>query len=102
MKGENVMVNLHSEEIDKLFEAILSLENTEECYEFFEDICTVRELQDMAQRLTVAKMLREGKSYQEISREKGASAATISRVNKCLLYGSGGYTAILEKLEGKK
>ena len=92
---------IHSKETDKLFEAILSLENTEECYRFFEDICTVKELLDISQRLEVARMLKTGKSYQEVSKETGASTATISRVNKCLLYGSGGYSLILEKMEAK-
>ena len=67
---------------------------------FFEDICTVKELQDISQRLSVAKMLKEGKSYQIISKETGASTATISRVNRSLCYGSGGYKSVLEKTEG--
>lgn len=92
---------IHSKETDKLFEAILKLENTDECYKFFEDICTVKELLDISQRLEVASMLKEGKSYQEVSKETGASTATISRVNKCLLYGSGGYSLILDKMEAK-
>lgn len=92
---------IHSKETDKLFEAILKLENTDECYKFFEDICTVKELLDISQRLDVARMLKKGKSYQEVSKLTGASTATISRVNKCLLYGSGGYSLILEKMEAK-
>ena len=83
---------------DNLFESILSLQSVDECYAFFEDICTVKELQDIAQRLVVAKMLKEGKSYQEVSRETGASTATISRVNKCLVYGGGGYETVLARL----
>ena len=78
---------------------MLLLEDTEECASFFEDICTVKEVQDIAQRLEVAKMLKEKKSYQTISKETGVSTATISRVNRCLLHGSGGYTKMLEKLE---
>lgn len=90
---------IHSLETDNLFKAILKLENVDECYKFFEDICTVKELLDISQRLQVARMLKSGKSYQEVSKETGASTATISRVNKCLLYGSGGYSLILEKTE---
>lgn len=92
---------IHSKETDNLFKAILSLENADECYKFFEDICTVKELLDISQRLEVAKMLKDGKSYQEVSKKTGASTATISRVNKCLLYGSGGYSLILDKTEAK-
>ena len=92
------MKNFHSESIDTLFEVILSLETVEECYDFFEDVCTIKELQDMSQRLDVALQLKKGKSYQEISKNTGASTTTISRVNRCLVYGNGGYNAILEKL----
>ena len=77
---------------------MLTLENTEECARFFEDLCTVREIRDLAQRLDVAISLRRGKNYQEISAQTGASTATISRVNKCLLYGNGGYAGVIEKL----
>ena len=90
------------ESAKELIKAILMLENEEECKAFFEDICTVKEIQDMCLRLTVAKELKKGKSYQDISKETGASTTTISRVNRCLLYGSGGYGNALEKLEGKK
>ena len=79
------------------FEAIMSLKTQEDCRVFFEDICTIKELQDISQRLKVASMLDEGKNYKEISDKTGASTATISRVNRCLNYGSGGYRAILEK-----
>ncbi|HHW31638.1 MAG TPA: hypothetical protein GXX20_08200 [Clostridiaceae bacterium] len=85
--------------IDRLFEAILLLENVDECYSFFEDVCTIAEIKAMAQRLEVAKMLRNKKTYQEISEETGASTATISRVNRCLNYGADGYRLILERLE---
>ena len=81
-----------------LYEAILQLETLEECYDFFEDICTVKELQDLAQRLDIALMLSEGKNFNLISSEVGASSATISRVNKCLMYGSG-YRTMLSKGE---
>ena len=84
---------------DRLFSAILKLSTIEECYNFFDDLCTIKEVQDMAQRLEVAKMLNENVSYIKISEKTGASTATISRVNKCLVYGSDGYKLALEKLE---
>lgn len=90
-----------TEETRELFSAVLSIENTDECGNFFADICTVKELQDLSQRFQVAKLLKSGKSYQEISKETGASTATISRVNRCLVYGSGGYKSVLDKLEDK-
>ncbi|MFA7637206.1 MAG: YerC/YecD family TrpR-related protein [Monoglobales bacterium] len=92
----------HSAETDALFEAIISINNVEECAKFFEDICTVKELQDLSQRFQVAKLLKSGKSYQEISGVTGASTATISRVNRSLVYGSGGYLSVLSKLEENK
>ena len=92
---------IKNEHIDNLFKAVLELSNTDECYMFFEDICTVSELNAIAQRLTVAQMLKNGKTYSEISDETGASAATISRVNRCLHYGADGYTLILERLAKK-
>lgn len=95
------MNTLHTPSNDRLFEAILKLESIEECYKFFEDICTIKELVDISQRLKVAEMLLAEKSYQEISRETGASTATISRVNRCLLYGSGGYRSVIEKLSSE-
>lgn len=90
---------IKSEKMDELFRAILSLETTEECYHFFEDICTVNELLSIAQRWEVAQMLHKNVTYNEISSETGASTATISRVNRCLHYGTGGYRAVLDKLE---
>jgi len=96
------MVNLHSESIDRLFEVILNLKTTEECYSSFEDICTIKELQDMAQRMDVAVLLDEGMNYQKISQQVNVSTATISRVSKCLNYGSGGYKAAIASLKGKK
>ncbi len=92
------MKSFHTEHTENLYRAILLLKDEAECRSFFEDICTVKELQDLAQRLQVARMLKEGKSYQEISRETGASTATISRVNKCLVYGSGGYDEVIARL----
>lgn len=92
---------IKNQHIDTLFKAILELENTEECYMFFEDICTVSELNAIAQRLEVARMLKNKKTYSEISEETGASAATISRVNRCLNYGADGYNLILERMVEK-
>lgn len=88
--------------IDSLFEAILVLENEEECYRFFEDICTVAELKSLAQRLEVAKMLRVDATYGAIAERTGASTATISRVKRALNYGADGYKTILERLDKKK
>ena len=96
------MFDMHNESLDRLFAAVLKLESVEECYRFFEDLCTIKEIREIAQRLDVATMLSEGKNYQEISALTGASTATISRVNKCLLYGNGGYAGILEKLKTKE
>jgi TrpR-related protein YerC/YecD len=84
-----------------LYSAILSLENEEDCKIFFEDICTMKELETMSQRLEVANLLSKGNNYQEISQKTGASTATISRVNKCLNYGAGGYNIVV-KSKGKK
>ena len=84
--------------MDKLFAAILLLENEEECYRFFEDICTVGELKAIAQRLEVAKMLAQDRTYTDIATDTGASTATISRVKRCLNYGADGYKLMLEKL----
>ena len=93
------MTNIHSDSIDKLFDAILSLKSREDCYNFFEDVCTIKEIQDMAQRLEVAFLLDEGKNYQEIAALTNVSTATISRVSKCLNYGSGGYRSIIDKMK---
>ena len=92
----------HNEDMKAFFEAILRLESIEECASFFEDICTIRELQDISQRLKVASMLDEGKNYKEICDQTGASTATISRVNRCLIYGSGGYRTALDKTPKKE
>ena len=96
------MANIHSQAVDKLFEAILNLGSVDECYNFFEDICTIKEIQDMSQRLEVAIMLKDGLNYQDISKQTGVSTATISRVSKCLNYGSGGYDNAIEKLKREK
>ncbi len=85
--------------VDYLFKAILSLENIDECYKFFEDLCTVPELKAMAQRIQVAKMLSENKVYSDIVNETGASTATISRVNRSLNYGSDGYGIVFKRVK---
>lgn len=88
--------------LDELFEAILLLENQEECYRFFEDICTVGELQAIAQRLQVARMLENDCTYSAIAEATGASTATISRVKRALKYGADGYKLVLARLRQKK
>lgn len=90
------MANFKNAATDRLFEVIASLESKEDCYRFFEDLCTIKEIQDMSQRLDVAVCLNEGKSYQEVTADTGVSTATISRVSKCLSYGSGGYKLALD------
>ena len=87
--------------IDNLFEAILLLKNEQECYKFFEDICTVSELKAMAQRLEVARMTKEGNTYDNIVDRTGVSTATIARVKRCLDYGAGGYKLILKRIDDK-
>lgn len=89
----------NGKEIDNLFKAFLMLETEEECRKFFEDLCTVTELQSMSQRLEVARLLSENTVYTEIAAKTGASTATISRVNRALTYGSDGYGMVLERLE---
>lgn len=93
---------IKTEAVDKLFDAILCLETREECYSFFEDLCTVNELLSLSQRFDVATMLRDNKTYMEIVEKTGASTATISRVNRSLNYGSDGYELIFERLGAKK
>ncbi|MEG0014109.1 MAG: YerC/YecD family TrpR-related protein [Cellulosilyticaceae bacterium] len=84
---------------DRLFDGILKLETIEECYAFFEDICTINEMKALAQRLEVARMLEEKRTYIEIQQLTGASTATISRVNRCLSYGSDGYKLVLDRIK---
>lgn len=91
------MSKLKSPEMDFLCQAMLSLETVEDCYKFIEDIFTINEIKSVEQRLQVAKMLKQKKTYTEIAAETGASTATISRVNKCLNYGSDGYNLVLER-----
>lgn len=92
------MSKLQSVETDALFRAVLSLKTVDECYRFFEDVCTIKELQDLSQRFAVARMLTEGRVYSDVQRETGASTATISRVNKALNYGSDGYKLALSRM----
>ena len=80
------------------FKAVLTLRNEKECRAFFDDVCTIKEIQDLSHRLEVARLLTEGKVFNEISKETGSSTATISRVNKCLNYGPGGYRTVLSRL----
>lgn len=84
---------------DELFKSILMLDNVEECYQYFEDLCTVKEIRDLGQRLEVARRLASGSSYQQAGEATGASTATIGRVKRCLNYGTGGYQMILERLK---
>ena len=102
--GTTVAVNdkIRDESTDRLFEAMLLLKNVDECYAFFEDICTVSELKSIAQRLEVAKMLDQNRTYEEIVDLTGASTATISRVKRSLLYGADGYRLVLERLRENK
>ena len=93
---------IHTEAVDQLFDAILSLRNRDECYTFFEDVCTINELLSLSQRFEVAKMLREKKTYLEISEKTGASTATISRVNRSLNYGNDGYDMVFERINQKE
>lgn len=88
------------EKSDLLYRAILTLETPEECYQFFQDLCTISELRAMEQRYEVATLLNEGMIYQEILEKTGASSATISRVNRSLINGAGGYESVLEKMKG--
>jgi len=93
------MKAMHNADMDWLFQGILTLESVEECYAFFEDVCTIKEVQAMAQRFRVARQLSDNKNYNEIQEDTGASSATISRVNKCLMYGNGGYATALQRLQ---
>ena len=92
---------IRTEAVDALFDAIVTLKGKEECYTFFEDVCTINELLSLSQRFEVAKMLREQKTYLEIAEKTGASTATISRVNRSLNYGNDGYDMVLKRMEEK-
>lgn len=93
---------LKTEAVDYLFDAILSLESRDECYTFFEDVCTVNELLSLSQRFEVAKMLRDQKTYLDIAEKTGASTATISRVNRSLNYGNDGYDMVFSRLQNNE
>lgn len=95
------MKKFRNPSIDRLFQTILNLETIDECYEYFEDICTIKEVEDMAQRLDTAILLSKGMSYQKITEQVDVSTATIGRVSKCLNYGNGGYKNAIEKLNEK-
>ncbi len=96
------MGTLFDSHTKNLFKAILTLKTVEECEKFFGDVCTIKEIQEISQRYEVARMLAQGKVYNEIAKETGASTATISRVNKCINYGDGGYKIALERTKGGK
>ncbi|MCR4842889.1 MAG: TrpR YerC/YecD [Eubacterium sp.] len=89
---------IHTEEVSHLFEAILTLKDSDECYKFFEDLCTINELLSLSQRFEVASMLRKKKTYLEIAEKTGASTATISRVNRSLNYGNDGYDMVFQRM----
>ena len=102
---DNNIYDIHTADVDTLFDAIVSLNSREECYKFFEDALTSREILDIAQRLRAARMLKDGKSYSDVCAATGMSTATISRVSKALERGAGGYAIVLERLasgEGEK
>ncbi|HCW04767.1 MAG TPA: TrpR-like protein YerC/YecD [Clostridium sp.] len=94
----NYKSKLEDPGMDFLFDAILSLKNREECYRFFEDLCTITEIKALEQRMQVVKMLKQGKTYNDIAQITGASTATISRVNRSLNYGSDGYNLVLDRI----
>ena len=93
------MQKLRCESVDRLFQTILNLQTIDECYAYFEDLCTIKEILDISQRLDTAILLSKGLSYQKIAEQVSVSSATIGRVSKCLNYGSGGYKKAIEKLE---
>lgn len=99
---EGIHSKIKSEEMDLLFNAILKLENIDECYRFFEDVATINEVKALAQRMLVAQLLSEKKTYTEVVEATKASTATISRVNRCLNYGSDGYNLVLDRLKEEK
>ena len=96
------MQKLHCESVDRLFQTILNLQSIEECYAYFEDLCTIKEILDLSQRLDTAILLAQGLSYQKIAEQVSVSSATIGRVSKCLNYGSGGYKTAIEKLSARE
>ena len=102
-KGVSIMnKKIKTDAVDSLFDAVLCLQSREECYSFFEDLCTVNELLSLSQRFEVAAMLKDGKTYLEIAEKTGASTATISRVNRSLNYGNDGYELVFGRMEKKR
>ena len=97
-RGEQMSVH-RDRQTDELFKSILELKSVEECYRYFEDLCTVKEIRDLGQRLEVAKLLDQGCSYMQAGEATGASSATIGRVKRCLNYGTGGYRLILNRMK---
>lgn len=95
-------MNIKNERTDELFKGILSLKNLDECYAFFEDLCTVKEILEMSKRLEGAAMLKNGSVYTEVAEKTGLSTATISRISRCLKYGDGGYGTVLSRMENDK
>ena len=91
--------SIKCEAVDRFFEAVLSLKSTDECYNFFEDVCTVNELRSISQRFEVAKMLHDGHTYLDIADKTGASTATIGRVNRTISGGTGGYEMVIERIK---
>ncbi len=98
LEGYGMNKKLHTEAVDAMFDAILSLENREECYQFFEDLATINEILSLSQRFEVAAMLKEGRTYLAIAEKTGASTATISRVNRSLQFGNDGYDMVFERI----
>lgn len=96
------MNKFYTKEVEELFNAVLLLKNVDECRLFFEDVCTIKEVLDLSQRLKAARMLRDGSNYAEVCSATGMSTATISRVSKCLEYGNGGYKLVLEREDEQK
>ena len=102
MKGGKTMSLRRDEQTDELFRSILALRSVDECSLYFEDLCTNKEIRDMGQRLSIAKLLREGSSYVRAAEETGVSSATVGRVKRCLDYGDGGYELILSRMGGNE
>jgi len=96
------MTNWHNASTDRLMRVLAGIQSAEDCYRFLEDLCTIKEITDMSQRLDVAVLLNKGTNYQEINKKTGVSTATISRVNKCLSYGSGGYENAISILKSSE
>lgn len=96
------MKNINKDNLDNLFKAILELRTVDECYSFFEDLCTISELKSMSQRMEVALMLADKRIYTDIAKETGASTATISRVNRCINYGQDGYNLVIDRMKEKE